>query len=189
MPSLFVLSPPPGHMSLPEPCFGRPSALHDQKGREEIRLACLTGMRAARSRAAAPAPRTARMKSAVFLPVCPSSRTTGRCTPTQMEKLAWVSVAFARFFLQLFADCACCTCVSYQVLIFFSCAPLKRLAKCVEWSASAMLFTPKQRGSAVSPAPEVIPRTRKKPAYWPDFRYHGLCLNSNIRRFTIDFVY
>lgn len=162
---------PPGQFTLFKPCFGRLSALHGQKGKEEIRLACLTDMRAARSRAAAPAQRTARMKSAVFLLACPSLRTMGRCTPTQMEKLAWVSVGFS-----VLSDCVQIVhkLVEGSIKCLFSpfvCLS-KRLVKCVEWSGFEMLFTPKQRGSAAYPAPEVIPLTQKRPAYWPDFRYH-----------------
>lgn len=123
---LFISTVSPGHTGLLARCFGRLSALHGPKEREETRLACLTGMRAARSRAAAPAQRTARMRSAVFLLVCPSSRTTGRCTPTPMEKLAWVSAGlfvFSWCASLLRGDCAYSSCiVSFAVLTFCFCA-------------------------------------------------------------------
>lgn len=74
-------------------CMWRLNAPHVQSVSGETRSGCLMAMTAAvRSPPVAPAQRTARTRwCPPSLPVCPSSRTMAKSTPTLMARLEWVS--------------------------------------------------------------------------------------------------
>lgn len=137
---------------------------------------------AVRSRPAAPAQRTATMRWCPPSPLaCPSSRTTARSTPTPTARPEWVSVwmGTCNFLFRCPSLFFFCNPVSersspsVRLTVSRCCLsfPPQRRARCVEWWACGMLFTPKRSASAACRVRGAIPPIPKRPASWRDYRW------------------